>query len=279
MEQIIDFHTHLFPERVAPKAIPHMYEYCKIPYRTIGDIPQLADAARREHLALCVNHPVCTNPAKARSCNEFAARIAATPGFASFGCLHPELKNWRDELRQFRAWGLIGLKIHNDYQEFFFDSKLCQDMIEAAYEEGLMVLVHAGADPVSPGVTRCTPRMIANAMPLLRQGVFIAAHLGGHLMLDDAMKYVVGSEVYIDTSMAAMYYSDVRCREAILAHDPDRVLFGSDSPWDDPATAAGVLRRMGLGQDLLDKVLYQNAAQLLEQAGVPLAREETACPA
>ncbi len=263
MEQTIDFHTHLFPEKVAPRAIPKMYEYCKIPYRTIGDVPQLAAAARREGVVLCVNHPVCTNPAKARSCNEFAARVAATPGFASFGCLHPELKEWREELRQFRRWGLIGLKIHNDYQGFDFDSKICMDMIEAAYEEGLMVLVHAGADPVSPHVTRCTPKMIAKAMPLLRQGTFIAAHLGGHLMLDDAMKYVIGSEVYIDTSMAAMYYSDVRCKQAILAHNPDRVLFGSDSPWDDPATAARVLRRMGLEPKLLDQILYQNAARLL----------------
>lgn len=60
-------------------------------------------------------------------------------------------------------------------------------------------------------------------------------------MLDDAMEHVIGSEVYIDTSMAAMYYSDVRCRQAILAHDPDRVLFGSDSPWDDQATAARIV--------------------------------------
>lgn len=264
MDNIIDFHTHLFPEQVAPRAIPLMYEYCKIPYRTIGDIAHLSQAAKREGVALCVNHPVCTNPAKVRSCNEFAAHIAATPGFASFGCLHPEQKEWRAELRQFRQWGLIGLKIHNDYQEFFFDSKLCRDMIEAAYEEGLMVLVHAGADPVSPGVTRCTPKMIADAMPLLRQGVFIAAHLGGHLMLDDAMKYVIGSDVYIDTSMAAMYYSDVRCKEAILAHDPDRILFGSDSPWDDPATGARLLSRMELGQELLEKILYRNAARLLK---------------
>lgn len=272
MERIIDFHTHLFPRKVAPKAIPHMYEYCKIPYRTIGDVPQLSAAARREGVELCVNHPVCTNPDKARSCNEFAAGVAALSGFASFGCLHPELKDWRDELRRFRSWGLIGLKIHNDYQGFRFDSPLCRAMIEAAFDEGLMVLVHAGADPVSPGEVRCTPRMIADAMPLLRQGAFIAAHLGGHLMLDEAMKHVIGSEVYIDTSMAAMYYSDVRCREAILAHDPDRVLFGSDSPWDDAAAAAGVLRRMELGQALLDKILYDNAARLLGLAG---ARAQT----
>jgi hypothetical protein len=268
MDPIIDFHTHLFPERVAPRAIPQMYEYCKIPYRTIGDIPQLAAAARREGVALCVNHPVCTNPAKVRSCNEFASRIAATPGFASFGCLHPDMSGWREELKHFKQWGLIGLKIHNDYQGFYFNSKLCLDMIEAAYDEGLMVLVHAGMDPVSPDCTRCTPKMISDAMPLLRQGTFIAAHLGGHLMLDDAMKYVIGSEVYIDTSMAAMYYSDVRCREAILAHDPDRVLFGSDSPWDDAATAVRVLRRMDLGQERLEKILYRNATRLLNPESV-----------
>ena len=121
--------------------------------------------------------------------------------------------------------------------------------------------------------------MIAKAMPLLRQGTFIAAHLGGHLMLDDAMEHVIGSEVYIDTSMAAMYYSDVRCRQAILAHDPDRVLFGSDSPWDDQATAARIVHRMRLGDRLEEQVLWGNAARLLQQAGVALPERMDAASA
>ena len=279
MRQIIDFHTHLFPEKVAGRAVSGMYAYCKIPYRAAGDQPHLTQAMAREGVALSVNPPVCTNPDKVRSCNEFAARVAAAPHYASFGCLHPEMKDWREQLRQFKRWGLIGLKIHNDYQQFFFDSPLCQAMIEAAYEEGLMVLVHAGADPVSPGVTRCTPRMIARAMPLLRQGTFIAAHLGGHMMLDEAMEHVIGSPVYIDTSMAAMYYSDVQCRRAILAHDPDRVLFGSDSPWDDQATAAKIIHRMGLGQALEKKILWGNAARLLRQAGIAPPQGEDAASA
>lgn len=261
--EIIDFHTHTFPDKVAGRAVPHMYEYCKIPYRAGGAPVQLELSMKKNAVAYSVNHPVCTNPEKVESCNEFAAQLARRPGLYSFGCLHPELKNWREELRTFRQRGLIGLKIHNDYQGFFFDSKLCLDMIAAAYEEGLMVLVHAGADPVSPHVTRCTPKMIADAMPLLRQGTFIAAHLGGHLMLDDAMRYVIGQDVYIDTSMAAMYYPDVKCREAILAHDPDKVLFGSDSPWDDPGAGAAVLRHMNLGEERLEKILYGNAARLL----------------
>ena len=101
-------------------------------------------------------------------------------------------------------------------------------------------------------------------MPLLRQGNFIAAHLGGNLMLDEAIRWVIGQDIYVDTSMAAMYYSDVMCRQAILNHDPDKVLFGSDSPWDDPGTAAAVLRHMDLGEELLQKILYGNAARLLK---------------
>lgn len=261
--QIIDFHTHVFPDRVALRAVPRMYEYCKIPYRAGGGADGLAASMEKNRVVLSVNHPVCTNPEKVASCNRFAQELARRPGVASFGCLHPELKSWREELRTFRGRGLIGLKIHNDYQGFYFNSKLCLDMISAAFEEGLMVLAHAGADPVSPGVTRCTPAMIAQALPLLRQGVFIAAHLGGHMMLDEAMRHVIGQDIYIDTSMAAMYYPDVRCREAILAHDPDRVLFGSDSPWDDPGAAAAVLRHMGLEEARLDKILCGNAARLL----------------
>lgn len=261
---IIDIHTHVFPDKVADRAVPNMYRYCKIPYRSGGSASQLLESMRKGGITLSVNHPVCTNPAKVESCNRFAQQLATQPGILSFGCVHPEDPNWREELRTFRRRGLLGLKIHNDYQQFDFDSKLCMDIIEAAFEEGLIVLAHAGADPVSPGKTRCTPRMIANAMPLLRQGNFIAAHLGGNLMLDEAMRWVIGQDIYVDTSMAAMYYSDVMCRQAILNHDPDKVLFGSDSPWDDPGTAAAVLRHMDLGEELLQKILYGNAARLLK---------------
>ena len=93
------------------------------------------------------------------------------------------------------------------------------------------------------------------------------------------MKHVIGSEVYIDSSMAAMYYSDIRCRQAILTHDPDRVLFGSDSPWDDQAAAAQIIHRMRLGDALEKKVLWGNAARLLQQAGVTLPRREDAASA
>ena len=92
MRAIIDFHTHLFPEKVAARAVAGMYEYCKIPYRTEGDLVHLGQAMAREGVALSVNMPVCTNPAKVRSCNEFAAKVAATARFASFGCLHPAMK-------------------------------------------------------------------------------------------------------------------------------------------------------------------------------------------
>lgn len=263
MDRIIDFHTHLFPGKVAARAVSHMYAYSRIPYRLDGDAAGLCREMRETGVELSVNLPVCTNPGKAGSLNAFAAKVAESRHIISFGCAHPLQKDWKETIRGFRALGLRGLKLHNDYQDFFFDSKTCLDMISTAYEEGLMVLVHAGADPVSRRVTRCTPKMIRDALPLLRQGVFIAAHLGGHLMLDDAMKYVIGSEVYIDTSMVPMYYPDTRCKEAILAHDPDKVLFGSDSPWDTAGTGAEIIRHMDLGGALTDKVLYGNAARLL----------------
>lgn len=273
MNRIIDFHTHVFPHKIAGRAVAQMYEYSKIPYRIEGDAADLCRAMRRSNVEMSVNLPVCTNPEKADTLNDFAVKVAESPHIVSFGCVHPEQENWRDSIRGFRARGLIGLKLHNDYQGFFFDSKQCLDIISAAYEEGLMVLVHAGADPVSRDVVRCTPKMIRDAMPLLRQGTFIAAHLGGHLMLDEAMKYVIGSDVYIDTSMAPIYYSDLRCREAILAHDPDRILFGSDSPWDSAGTGAAILHSMKLGSELEEKILYGNGKRLLAEAGVALTAQ------
>lgn len=276
---IIDIHTHLFPKRVASAALPNMMSYCRIPYHSNGTDSDLLHSMKKNGVTAIVNQPVSTNPDKSHSLNLFASEAAKNPGIYSFGCVHPDMPDWKAELRRFRELGLIGLKIHNDYQGFSFDSKACMDIISAAYEENLMVLVHAGADPVSPDFIRCSPKMIGDAMPLLRQGTFIAAHLGGHTMLDDALRYVIGREVYIDTSTEPIYYPDSKCREVIEAHDPTRVLFGSDFPWDDQKCAIDMLHQAGLGDELLESILWKNTAAMFAKHGVDFPKTECASAA
>ena len=260
---IIDIHTHIFPEALAAKTLPWIKSFTGIQYRVDGTGEDLHRSMERNGIDLSVTMPIVTRPGTMRKINDYAAEQAKKWGFKSFGSVHPAEKEWRSELRRFRELGLCGLKLHNDYQDFWFDSPECRSIIEAAFEEGLPVLVHPGMDPVSPDTHRCTPRMLRDALPLITQGTFIAAHMGGHMALDDAMNEIIGQDVYIDVSMASTYNPVEACRRAILAHDPDRVLFGTDSPWDDQGAAVACIRSMELGEELEEKIFHRNAARIL----------------
>lgn len=260
---IIDFHTHIFPEALAAKTLPKLQRYVNVPFYTEGTAEALKRSMNEAGIDISVTLPIVTRPGTSRSINDYAASQAKKFGLVSFGSVHPEENNWRDELRRFHELGLAGLKLHHDYQGFRFDSKENYALIEAAFEEGLPVLVHAGYDPASPYTHRCTVDMIAEALPLLRQGVFIAAHLGGHLTLEKSMRSLLGSDIYIDISMGEVFYPREYVKRAILSHDPDRILFGTDSPWDSQKNAVDTLRAMRLGEELEKKIFETNARRIL----------------
>ena len=260
---IIDFHTHIFPEALASRTLPWMKGFTGIQYQTDGTATGLRASMDRAGVDLSVTLPIVTRVGTMRKINDYAAEQAKKWGFLSFGSVHPDEPDWRGELKRFRELGLVGLKLHHDYQGFWFDTKENYAIIEAAFEESLPVLVHPGNDPVSPQIHRCSTKMIRDALPLLKQGKFIAAHMGGHMMIENAMDDVIGTDVYIDISMAEVYYPLERIRPLILAHDPDKILFGTDSPWDDQAKAVAGVRSMHLGEEIETKILGANAQRLL----------------
>ena len=260
---IIDFHAHIFPEALAAKTLPWMMSFTGIQYQTNGTGEELRASMDRCGVDMSVTLPIVTRVGTMRKINDYAAEQAKKWGFMSFGSVHPGEPDWKGELRRFGELGLKGLKLHHDYQDFWFDSKENYAIIEYAFELGLPVLVHPCSDPVSTTIHRCTPKMLRDAMPLLTQGTFIAAHLGGHMMIDEARSIVIGQDVYIDVSMAEVYYPLERIRPLLLEHNPDKILFGTDSPWDDQKKAIDGIRSMALGEDLESKILGENARKIL----------------
>jgi predicted TIM-barrel fold metal-dependent hydrolase len=73
----------------------------------------------------------------------------------------------------------------------------------------------------------------------------------------------VGSGVWLDTSYTVGHIPDGLLREILLGHRPDRLLFGSDSPWVDQGTALAQIEELGLPPALEARILGANAKQLL----------------
>lgn len=260
---IIDFHTHTFPEEVGKKALPMMAETSGIQPWTNATNEQLITSMKKNGIDYSVLMPVATRPKQVEKLNNIAAELNGKDGLLSFGAMHVDFENYKEEFKRIKELGLKGIKLHHDYMGIFFSELRSLRVISEAFEQGLMVLVHAGDDPYSKLVHHCTPEMIKAALPDLRGGTLIAAHYGGLMNADSVEEHLLGEDVYIDTSMTHYHSGIFQLKRILLGHDPDKILFGTDSPWDDQGISLKVLDSMQLDKELKEKILYKNAMRLL----------------
>lgn len=138
------------------------------------------------------------------------------------------------------------------------------ELMEACRDLGLLVLVHGGMDVSFPHCHHCTPERIARILPRLEGLTLVLAHLGGYNYLDDVERLLVGKDLYLDTSFTLGRFGREQILRIIRNHRPDRLLFGTDSPWDDQQSAVSAVKDLPIDASLKDKILYENAAGLLK---------------
>ncbi len=260
---IIDFHTHTFPDDLARKAIPQMAEVSQLTPDLDGTMGAILESMKKHNIDISVLMPVATKPKHVETMNTLAMENNKIPGLRSFGAMHVDYPDKAAEFRRIADGGLKGIKMHFDYMRRYIDSPESIETINRAFDAGLAVLVHAGLDPVSPDIAFSSAERIANILPQLTKGKLILAHFGALRQLKDAHRLIVGKNVYIDCS-TAYYYDDLEtCRRNLVNHDPDKLLYGSDSPWFAQSEPLSVLRRMELPEDLIQKICWTNGAKLL----------------
>ena len=91
----------------------------------------------------------------------------------------------------------------------------------------------------------------------------VAAHLGSHNMWDDVERYLVGKNIYLDTSMGFEYYSKEQFLRIVKAHGADRILFASDSPWSNAKNEIDAINSLPINQTSKDLILGGNSARIL----------------
>jgi len=78
-----------------------------------------------------------------------------------------------------------------------------------------------------------TPERMARLLDVFPKMTLVVAHFGGFRMLEEARKHLIGKNVYIDTSYppGLCFEAKDRVLDMIQRHDPDRILFGTDTPY------------------------------------------------
>ncbi|MCI8332084.1 MAG: amidohydrolase family protein [Clostridiales bacterium] len=264
---IIDFHTHVFPEKVAPRALERLLGGIASQNRkgeafTDLTLAGLRSSMQQSGVALSVVLPIATKPSQTASINDFAQSIWADD-IISFGSLHPEQEDYAAVLEDLSRRGFKGIKLHPEFQQFYIDSPRSIQILKKAEALDLLVVVHAGVDVGMPPPVHCTPERLAHVLQEVSGEKLVAAHLGGFEMWDEVEKHIVGTPILLDTAVIGPVIAAEQYKRIIQAHGADKVLFATDSPWEEQSEALQTLRSLGLSEKEWQLITYQNAARLL----------------
>ena len=266
---IIDFHTHIFPDKIAAKTIDFLSEKGNIPPYSDGTETGLWNAMEKADATVAIALPAITKPSQFDSVNAFAQAVNKRNAerkrrIISFAGIHPECENISEKMKWIYAHGFKGVKIHPDYQGEYIDSEKYLLILECAREYDLIVVTHAGYDNGFPDEpVKCPPDRLKRVLEKLPYEKFVLAHYGGHLMWDEVYKLITDYNVYFDTAYTLPEISPSLFKDIMNKIGADKILFATDSPWRDIKEEVDILRSFELGEEAESKILYENAAKLL----------------
>lgn len=266
---IIDFHAHIFPEKIAGRTLGMLSQNSGIIPFTDGTADGLRRSMADAGISYSVNLPAITKPSQFDSTNRFAAEVNGVDGIVSFGGMHPDCDNPEEKLDMIKTLGLPGIKLHPDYQQCFVDDERNVRIIKYAVEIGLYVTLHAGLDNGYPELTHCTPDRTAHMLDLVygtsepAEARIILAHMGGRMHYDDVNRLLAGRNVYYDLAYILEETDPAVTVCTIRAHGAERILFGSDSPWCSQKDDIRRVESLGLTDRETELILGENAAAIL----------------
>lgn len=261
---IFDSHVHIYPDKIAAKASENISNFYDLDMSFDGSISQLLEACDKAGVNRCLVHSVATTKEQIQKINDFITdSVNLYPDrFVGFGSLHPSMtqKEADDEIVRMIGAGLLGIKLHPDFQSFYIDEKRAMELYEVVNNR-LPILFHTGDKRFGYS----TPSRLANALKSFPEQRVIAAHLGGYTEWDDAVRYLsVLENVYVDTCSSLSFITPSQAKTCIEAFTEDRVFFATDYPMWSPSDEIEGIKNIGLSDTAMEKIFYKNICRFLD---------------
>ncbi len=255
--KIVDFHAHAFHDKIAVKAANNLNQYYGIPLAANGQFQYLLDSMKEEHIDKLVVHATATSAKQVEMINDYVSTLIG-PNIIGFGTLHEDYAQTEKELNRMESLGLRGIKLHPVFQKFVMDDD-SMFPIYKKIEGRFPILMHVG----DKNTDAASPRRLAHLLKYFPDLTIVAAHMGGYMEWDDAEKYVLGKNVYVDTSSSIRFLPPERVLDMIHVHGADKVLFGTDYPLSLHKPELEIFDKIGLTEEESEQILWKNAYRLL----------------
>lgn len=226
----IDFHTHIYPEKIAVKATNFLRSAYDLPADWPGTAENLLIFGKAAGISKFVVLTVAVKKDQVRKINEFAvSQNNEYEELLSFGSIHAEQENLTDEIDFIRNSGLYGIKIHPEHQHFAIDDERLFPAYDYLQSLQFPILFHCG-DATSNLSHPSRVKHLLQEFPKLN---LVAAHFGGWQVWEEAFPILKDANCHFDMSSSQMFLGPKRTAEFINAYGAEKIFFGTDFPlWD-----------------------------------------------
>ena len=276
---VIDAHCHIYPEKIAARAVASTDAFYDTHAFGTGLIQHLIAVGEEAGYDGYVVQSVASTPHHVASINRFiAGAVTAVEAegkhglLTGLGTLHPDLEDIRGAMEEIVAYGLHGVKLHPDMQKFNIDDPGAYPIYALCAEYDLPILMHMG----DPRFDFSHPDRLYRVMKDFPTLTVVGAHMGGwanwdyaceklsefeHLFVDTSSCLATDSKEYgIEPHVTSL--SAEAAARLIRAWGTDKVLYGTDYPmWplDDDLEA---FLAVGLTEEENRAILSENAKRV-----------------
>ena len=210
MHPIVDCHCHIYPEKIAARAVESIGNFYDIPMSNGGTVADMQRSEREAGITHQIVFSVATKTSQVASINRFIAdEVARSNGtMTGLGTLHPDSEDIKGDIEHLVSLGLKGVKLHPDIQGFKIDDYRCLKIYELC-EGRLPILFHTGDSRYDFS----NPNRLKPILETYKQLTVIGAHLGGWSMWDTAVDELQGYDnFYVDCSSSLYAISPEKLR-------------------------------------------------------------------
>jgi len=261
-QRIIDMHTHAFPDSLAQRAMDQLHSECDVTSYLDGKVGSLLrsmDDAGIEKSVLC---SIATRPAQFDPILNWSLEIRSER-IIPFPSVHPEDPQLIQHIDKIEKNGFLGIKIHPYYQNIVIDDPSLDPLYKAIIKNDLILVLHTGYDIAFPKQERANPSQILHVIRRFPDLKLVTTHMGGWFQWDQVEETLLGKPIYMENSVSLEYLGPEKIKRMLNNHDPNYLLFGTDSPWDDQKKAVNSIETLISDEDLKKKFFFENAAGLL----------------
>ncbi len=263
MQKVINSHCHIYPEKIASKAVAGIRDFYDLDMSLNGKLDDMIRDGSSVGVTHYLVHSVATTPKQVSSINEFISEsVKAYPGmFTGFGTLHPDSEDIQGDFDYLIELGLKGVKLHPDFQQFAMNEERAFRIGEVVSAGDVPMLVHCGDFRYNYS----NPEQIRPFLEKFPEITFIGAHFAGWSVWEEATEKLSGYEnLYVDLSSSLYALSPETALELIHAYGSDRVLWGTDYPMWEASSEMEYFNKIDLTENERRQILYDNAAKLLK---------------